>query len=160
MTEQREGEPMKPKERLALQGLQREWEASDEFYYDEWEREKLERMLDDTADELNAVADERRKLFVTARELESFRGDVLAGCDISRGDRLYRQVEVVIGPGKTRDQLECERLRAELDDAHKQLASLHLTVYRLKRTNYEQADRIYKLEEQLDNYIEGEDTNV
>lgn len=89
------------------------------------------------------------------RDLESFRGDVLAGCDISRGDRLYRQVEVVIGPGKTRDQLECERLRAELDDAHKRLASLRQTVYRLKRTNYEQADRIYKLEGQLDNCIEG-----
>lgn len=50
---------------------------------------------------------------------------------------------------------ELARLRAELDDAHKRLASLRQTVYRLKRTNYEQADRIYKLEEQLDNCIEG-----
>lgn len=34
-------------------------------------------------------------------ELEKFRGDVMAGCDIERGGKLYRQVEVVIGPGIT-----------------------------------------------------------
>lgn len=34
-------------------------------------------------------------------ELARYRGDVLAGCDIERGGKLYRQVEVVIGPGIT-----------------------------------------------------------
>ena len=37
-------------------------------------------------------------------ELSCKHGDVMAGCDIQRGDKLYRQVEVVIGPGKTEDQ--------------------------------------------------------
>ncbi len=44
--------------------------------------------------------------------LESRLSDVAAGCDIQRADgSLYRQVRVVIGPGKTADQLEVERLR-------------------------------------------------
>ena len=47
-------------------------------------------------------------------ELSCKRGDVMAGCDIQRGDRLYRQVEVVIGPGKTKDQIKVEKLEAEL----------------------------------------------
>lgn len=49
------------------------------------EREKLERMLDDTADELNAVADERRKLFVTARELHRDLAKLWIGGDFPRG---------------------------------------------------------------------------
>jgi hypothetical protein len=39
--------------------------------------------------------------------------DVHAGCDIQRGDTLYRQVKVVIGPGKTQDQIEIDRLTKE-----------------------------------------------
>jgi len=42
--------------------------------------------------------------------LEGFMGDVLAGCDIQRGGRLFRQVEVVIGPGKTRDEIRVAAL--------------------------------------------------
>lgn len=50
------------------------------------------------------------------RDLESFRGDVMAGCDIQRGDRLYRQVEVVIGPGQTRDRMRVVELERRMDE--------------------------------------------
>ena len=45
-------------------------------------------------------------------ELENFSGDIQAGCDIRHGERLYRQVEVVIGPGKTRDKIALEAAEA------------------------------------------------
>lgn len=38
-------------------------------------------------------------------------GDILAGCDIQRGETLYRQVPVVLGPGITADQIEVSRLQ-------------------------------------------------
>ncbi len=43
-------------------------------------------------------------------DIEGFMGDVLAGCDIQRGARLFRQVEVVIGPGKTRAEIRVAAL--------------------------------------------------
>ena len=46
-------------------------------------------------------------------ERQSFRSDVLAGCDIQRGEVLYRQVRVVLGPGLTEDQLALARLEAQ-----------------------------------------------
>ena len=57
--------------------------------------------------------EEERALRAELSDLQTFRADVMAGCDIGKGDRLYRQVEVVIGPGLTRDQLEVRRLRKE-----------------------------------------------
>jgi hypothetical protein len=47
-------------------------------------------------------------------EAEMKLGDYAAGCDIQRGDTLYRQVEVVIGPGKTTHELRANRAESEL----------------------------------------------
>ncbi len=41
--------------------------------------------------------------------LQGFRDDVMAGCDIQKGDRLYRQVLVVRGPGLTQDQIDLKK---------------------------------------------------
>jgi hypothetical protein len=49
-------------------------------------------------------------------EMQSFVGDVQAGCDIVRGDKLYRQVEVIKGPGLTRDQVELVFANEELNN--------------------------------------------
>lgn len=45
---------------------------------------------------------ERDALAAKVHDLESFRGDVMAGCDIERNGKLYRQVEVVVAGAKLR----------------------------------------------------------
>lgn len=42
---------------------------------------------------------------------QAFVAEVMAGCDIQRGGTLYRQVPVVVGPGKTQDQIDLESHR-------------------------------------------------
>jgi len=64
------------------------------------ELEADNRAMQQEADETEAERD----------ALEGFMGDVLAGCDIQRGARLFRQVEVVIGPGKTRAEIRVAAL--------------------------------------------------
>lgn len=47
--------------------------------------------------------------------LETFHSEVIAGCDIDKGPQgLYRQVKVVIGPGKTQDQIDLEQAKKAL----------------------------------------------
>jgi len=73
--------------------------------------EQAEKIL--PADEVCACLDETggRQVRIYERDaLEGFMGDVLAGCDIQRGARLFRQVEVVIGPGKTRAEIRVAAL--------------------------------------------------
>lgn len=41
--------------------------------------------------------------------------DVMAGCDIERNGRLYRQVEVVLGTGLTTTEVEVEQLLRDLE---------------------------------------------
>lgn len=49
------------------------------------------------------------------QRLEIFHTDVLAGCDIDKGKQgLYRQKRVIIGPGKTQDELDLETAKEEL----------------------------------------------
>jgi len=64
------------------------------------ELEADNRAMQQEADEMEAEWD----------ALEGFMGDVLAGCDVQRGARLFRQVEVVIGPGKTRAEIRVAAL--------------------------------------------------
>lgn len=48
-------------------------------------------------------------------ELQRFRSEVLAGCDIQRGDVLYRQLRVVIGPGLTEPEVERDAAKGIID---------------------------------------------
>ena len=70
------------------------------------ELEADNRAMQQEADEMEAERD----------ALEGFMGDVLAGCDIQRGARLFRQVEVVIGPGKTRAEIRVAALERRVAD--------------------------------------------
>lgn len=62
-------------------------------------------------------------------DMESFHCDIIAGCDISKGSQgLFRQKRVVIGSGKTQDEIDLEaaqlentHLKALLDEAFKYL---------------------------------------
>lgn len=50
-------------------------------------------------------------------DLMSFQCDVIAGCDISKGSQgLFRQKRVVIGQGKTQDEIDLERAEAKCDE--------------------------------------------
>lgn len=56
--------------------------------------------------------------------LESFHCDIVAGCDIDKGSQgLFRQKRVVIGPGKTQDEIDLERAEAKCDEL---ISALHL----------------------------------
>ncbi len=46
-----------------------------------------------------------------AVKFEMFHAEVMAGCDIQKGDKLYRQFPVVIGPGKIQAELNVETLQ-------------------------------------------------
>lgn len=47
-------------------------------------------------------------------DLESFHSDIILGCDIDKGSQgLFRQKRVVIGPGKTQDEIDLEAARLE-----------------------------------------------
>lgn len=46
------------------------------------------------------------------RKAEAHLADIMAGCDIQKGDRLYRQVSVVLGDGRIQPEVECAALRA------------------------------------------------
>jgi len=76
--------------------------------------------LDDVAALLRDYLAERERVRVLEEVLrwikedaalrdQAFVAEVSAGCDIQRGGTLYRQVPVVIGPGKTQDQLDLEK---------------------------------------------------
>ncbi len=65
--------------------------------------------------DIEALVDAAAALGARVAELEGFRGDVMAGCDIQKGKRLYRQVRVVIGPGKTQAELDIEALRERVE---------------------------------------------
>lgn len=55
---------------------------------------------------------------------ESFHCDIILGCDIDKGRQgLFRQKRVVIGPGKTQDEIDLERAEAKCDEL---TSALHL----------------------------------
>lgn len=57
-------------------------------------------------------------------DLESFHCDVIAGCDISKGSQgLFRQCRVIIGPGKTQDQIDLEIVCKELGQIQTELVT-------------------------------------
>ena len=56
-------------------------------------------------------------------DLERFGADVSAGCDIQRGDVLYRQVRVVHGPGITVHEVQLAEAEANLEHDRELLAS-------------------------------------
>lgn len=59
-------------------------------------------------------------------DLMSFQCDVIAGCDISKGSQgLFRQCRVIIGPGKTQDQIDLEIARKELGQIQTELVTAH-----------------------------------
>ena len=92
--------------------LDEDFTSEDEVIYRLDELEALAHAAYALRDEevANLTVDLKREQYLH----NSYRMDIAAGCDISRGDKLYRQVEVVIGPGKTKDQLKVEELKQRL----------------------------------------------
>lgn len=63
----------------------------------------------------NQVIEEKNREITENEQAAQCWGDVLAGCDIERGGKLYRQVEVVKGPGKTQTEIELDETKAALE---------------------------------------------
>lgn len=72
-------------------------------------------------DDLIAAVEALRK---RVGELEVFRDEVMAGCDIQKGASLYRQVLVVIGPGKTQAELNAETAEAHAAELARALSEI------------------------------------
>lgn len=58
-------------------------------------------------------------------KLNRFHDEVMAGCDIQKGDRLYRQVPVVIGPGKIQAELDAEAAQEQVKKAWLEIEQCH-----------------------------------
>jgi hypothetical protein len=65
-------------------------------------------------------------------QLLQFYGDVMAGCDVQRGEKLYRQVEVLQGPGATVEQLACWQLAGQVDALQNERRGLRVQVTELR----------------------------
>lgn len=61
-----------------------------------------------------SLEQENSKLKMRIKDLETFKAEILAGCDIQRGSVLYRQVPVVIGPGITQAEIELKKAKKKL----------------------------------------------
>jgi hypothetical protein len=71
--------------------------------------------LPSAAPELLKAAEIRiARLEAQLEDLESFHGDIILGCDIDKGSQgLFRQKRVIIGPGKTQDEIDLEAAQLE-----------------------------------------------
>ena len=93
-----------------------------------------------------AMAEGRERERERADAAEMKLGDYAAGCDIQRGDTLYRQVEVVIGPGKTVHELKAEAAESALTAAQDAFA--------YEKESHELTERVFARVREAHNILE------